>query len=69
MCNRYRASASEIEIAKRFGIPYPGPERGRLPPPELFPKRDAWVARKEPGQRVLDVMRWGFPRPVPAVFL
>jgi putative SOS response-associated peptidase YedK len=35
------------------------------PNPELFPKREGVVVRHgEGGQRVLDVMRWGFP-PLP----
>jgi hypothetical protein len=37
------------------------PEPERLPPPEVISKRDGWVVRKEGGDRVLDVMRWGFP--------
>lgn len=61
MCNRYRASPSEAELAKRFGVPVPNMERGRLPPPELFPKRPAWVVREQDGTRFLDVMTWGVP--------
>lgn len=30
---------------------------------ELFPKRKAPVIRKEAGERILDVMTWGFPPP------
>jgi putative SOS response-associated peptidase YedK len=65
MCNRYRMSAKQVEVARRFGIPerFIMPEPERLPPPELFPKRDGWVVRKENGERVLDVMTWGFPPP------
>jgi putative SOS response-associated peptidase YedK len=65
MCNRYRMSAKQVELAQRFGVdpklimPEPDP----LPPPELFPKRVGWVVRKQDGERVLDTMRWGFPPP------
>jgi len=63
MCNRYRATASEYELAKRMGVDTSllHRERGRLPPPELFPKRDGWVVRKQDGVRRLDVMQWGVP--------
>lgn len=65
MCNRYRMTASQAEIALRFGIDpdliMPEPER--LPPPELFPKREAYVVREEAGKRMLDIMSWGFPPP------
>ena len=65
MCNRYRMTAKQAELAERFGID-PAlimPEPERLPPPELFPKRSAYVIRNESGRRVLDVMTWGFPPP------
>lgn len=65
MCNRYRMTAKQAELALRFGIApeliLPEPER--LPPPELFPKRLAWVVRKQDGARALDLMTWGFPPP------
>jgi putative SOS response-associated peptidase YedK len=63
MCNRYRVSAKQIEIAKRFGVDIDRlmPEPERLPPPELFPRRMGWVVRNEAGERILDVMRWGVP--------
>ena len=63
MCNRYRMTAKQAELAARFGIVAPYPEDVTVPPPELFPKRMGWVVRKEVGQRVLDVMHWGFPPP------
>jgi putative SOS response-associated peptidase YedK len=65
MCNRYRMSAKQAELAQRFGID-PAlimPEPEPLPPPELFPKRTGWVVRQEGGARVLDTMTWGFPPP------
>ena len=64
MCNRYRVSAKQLELAERFGIdprtlmPEPDP----LPPPELFPKRPGWLVRKDAGELHLDVMSWGIPR-------
>lgn len=63
MCNRYRMTAKQAELARAFGVEPPYPEDVTLPPPELFPKRPAWVVRQEVGRRVLDVMRWGFPPP------
>jgi len=51
MCNRYRMSAKQADLAKAFGLPehliMPEPEP--LPPPELFPERIGWVVRKEGG--------------------
>jgi putative SOS response-associated peptidase YedK len=63
MCNRYRMTAKQAELAARFGIVAPYPEDETFPPPELFPKRMGWVVRKEAGTRILDVMQWGFPPP------
>lgn len=61
-------SARQIEVAQRFGID-PSlimPEPETLPLPELFPKGDGWVVRKENGSLILDVMTWGFPPPAQA---
>jgi putative SOS response-associated peptidase YedK len=68
MCNRYRMSAKQAELAHRFGVDpkYIMPEPEPLPPPELFPKRIGRVVRKEGGARVLETMRWGFPPPAAA---
>lgn len=63
MCNRYRVTAKQIEIAKRYGVPLDRlmPEPVQLPPPELFPKKPSWVVRREGEVPVLDVMEWGVP--------
>jgi putative SOS response-associated peptidase YedK len=63
MCNRYRMTAKQAELAQRFGITPPYPEDVTYPPPELFPKRPGWVVRKEAGACILDMMHWGFPPP------
>lgn len=63
MCNRYRMTAKQTEVARAFGIEPPYPEDVTIPPPELFPKRPAYVVRQEDGARRLDVMTWGFPPP------
>src|SRR4028118_1155911 len=58
MCNRFRMTAKQAEVAVQLGID-PAlimPEPGPLPPPELFPKRLGYVVRKEAGARLLDVM-------------
>ena len=60
MCNRYRVTAARAAAAARFGVTVI-PEAENLPPPELFPKRPAWVVRRQDGQRQLDFMQWGFP--------
>lgn len=62
MCNRYRMTAKELELAAAFGVDVSKllPEE-QIPPPELFPKRIGWVVRQEGGQRVLDAMQWGVP--------
>lgn len=64
MCNRYRVSAKQIEIARAFGFDVSKlmPEPERLPPPELFPRKDGWIVRKQDGEQMLDVMHWGIPR-------
>jgi putative SOS response-associated peptidase YedK len=63
MCNRYRMSAKQVDVARAFGIPeqFIMPEPEPLPPPELFPKRMGWVVRKVDGALRMDVMRWGVP--------
>lgn len=61
MCNRYRMTAKQAELARRFGVEPPYPEDITIPPPELFPKRPAWVVRMQGGRRILDVMPWGVP--------
>lgn len=67
MCNRYRMTASRIELLKRFSIDGQAEiDPVGLPPPELFPKRPAFVVRQVGGVRRLDVMAWGFPPPAAA---
>lgn len=60
MCNRYRVTAARAAVAARFGVTLI-PDADTLPPPELFPKRPAWVVRQVDGVRQLEVMRWGVP--------
>jgi putative SOS response-associated peptidase YedK len=62
VCNRYRMTAKELELARHFGIDVSKllPEE-QLPPPELFPKRIGWIVRQQDGQRSLAAMRWGVP--------
>ncbi|WP_394648178.1 SOS response-associated peptidase [uncultured Sphingomonas sp.] len=67
MCNRYRMTEAQIALAARYGVEAPFPPDYTIPPPELFPKRMAWVVRHEEGERALDVMSWGWPRTVPGV--
>ena len=60
MCNRYRMTASRRALAERYGIAVE-PEYEDLPPPELFPKRPAWVVRQTEAGRTAEIMRWGVP--------
>ena len=64
MCNRYRVTAKQMEIARQFGFPVDKlmPEPEPLPPPELFPRKNGWIVRNQDGERSLDVMKWGIPR-------
>ncbi len=62
MCNRYRMSAREIDLARAFNVPVIEPDM-QLPPPELFPKRKGLVVREVDGIRRLEEMLWGFPPP------
>ena len=64
MCNRYRMTARQFDVARALSIALPFDEYPNLPPPELFPKKPAWVAREADGRRILDVMSWGFPHVV-----
>lgn len=57
-------TASRLEVAKRYGINVPADEHDNLPPPELFPKKPAWVVRNVEGEPVIDMMAWGFPHVV-----
>lgn len=65
MCNRYRMSASQREVAERYGIELPFPEDENYPPPELFPDRAALVVTGSADGRAAHAMSWGFPHQVP----
>ncbi|WP_281252581.1 SOS response-associated peptidase [Sphingomonas dokdonensis] len=65
ICNRYRMTAKESDLAARYGIVSPYPEDLTIPPPELFPDKLAYVVRDQGGARILDTMSWGFPHKVP----
>ncbi|TKD51550.1 SOS response-associated peptidase [Sphingomonas baiyangensis] len=60
MCNRYRMTANQAELAARYGIAAFPPDL-TIPPPELFPKRAAWTIREQDGVRTAEAMAWGFP--------
>ena len=52
-------------MLERYGVTGPFNEHETLaPPPELFPKRPAYVVRQEGADRRVDVMTWGFPTTV-----
>lgn len=65
MCNRYRMTEAQIDLAQRYGVDVPFPPDLVVPPPELFPDRPAFVIRRDEGARLIDVMTWGFPHKVP----
>lgn len=54
-------TASQAELATRYGVTVPYPPDLDIPPPELFPKRMAWTIREVAGARVKEPMTWGFP--------
>lgn len=64
MCNRFRMTAKQAELAAAYGIAAPYPADITIPPPELFPKRPAYVVRQHNGARLLDTMSWGFPHTI-----
>jgi len=57
MCNRYRMTANQAELAARYGVEPIYPQDVIFPPPELLPDRRAWVARNDENGRVLDAMK------------
>lgn len=65
MCNRYRMSEAQADLARRYGIEPPYAPDLTIPPPELFPKTMAYVIREEEGRRILDAIAWGVPTQVP----
>ena len=65
MCNRYRMSAKQAELAARYGVTARYPEDLTVPAPELFPARLAWAVRDMGGWRALEPMKWGWPRTLP----
>lgn len=44
MCNRYRMTAKQAELARRYGIVSPYPDDLTISPSELFPGKPAYVA-------------------------
>ena len=58
-------TADEHALAVRYGFNRPIVEPRTLPAPELFPKKPSYVVREKRGERLLDMMAWGFPRKVP----
>jgi putative SOS response-associated peptidase YedK len=64
MCNRYRMTERQAEVAARYGAEIPYLPDITIPSPELFPKRAAWVVKPASidGGRDLASMSWGFPR-------
>lgn len=66
MCNRYRMTERQVELAARYGAQVPYLPDVTIPPPELFPKRHAWVVTPYTieGGRDLASMSWGFPRTI-----
>lgn len=61
MCNRFRQVKTQADLSALFDARIL-PDRPE-PASELFPRRLAAVIRREEGEKVVDVMRWGFPPP------
>ncbi|HYE29015.1 MAG TPA: SOS response-associated peptidase family protein [Allosphingosinicella sp.] len=62
MCNLFRLRAPE-NVARLFDAV--APELPFEPKPEIYPKYEALVVRKEAGERRLDCMAWGIVRTMP----
>ena len=62
MCNRFKGETEHVRLGALFNARLAVEPPAELPL-EKFPKRQSWVLRKEGGERLLDVMRWGFPPP------
>ena len=62
MCNRFRMTASQAEVAASYGVAPIYPEDVTIPPPELLPGKPAWVVRETLSRRSFAVMTLGFPR-------
>ena len=61
--HRFCLTDGQAEIAERYSVTLPYAPDEMFPPPELFPRRPAWVVREEEGARRLGVMMWGVPVP------
>jgi putative SOS response-associated peptidase YedK len=62
MCNLYSSARSQDEIRRTFAVDRD--ETDNLPPlPDIFPDQMASVVHAADGERVLTMMRWGFPPP------
>lgn len=55
-------TANRAAVLARFGVTVDVDE-DRLPAPELFPKREAWVVSNGANGRQLVAMQWGVPPP------
>ena len=61
MCTLYHLTATRAVLANLFRAEPTTPLQS-LPFPEIYPKRLAYVVRRD-GNTMLDVMTWGFPPP------
>jgi len=71
MCNRYRLTAKQADIAAAFEIDFPYEPDETFPAGDIFPTGQKTpfygaVIVKEDGKRKLDRMEWGVPTLVPA---
>jgi putative SOS response-associated peptidase YedK len=62
MCNLYSMTRSRDTIRNLFRVDQDR-TRDQPPLPAIFPDQLAPVVRVEGGQRVIEMMRWGFPPP------
>ncbi len=62
MCNLYSSARSRDEIRRTFAVDRAA--AGNLPPlPGIFPDQTASMVHAADVERVLTMMRWGFPPP------
>ncbi len=65
MCNRFRMTARDAEVAARYGVHPPYLPDESSPAGDLFPKRPALIVRKRyvhGVERACDALQWGWPR-------
>ncbi len=59
MCNLYTERLSAAEVAAHFGVANPIQSNAGE---EVYPGAEGMVVREDDGHRIIEIMKWGFPR-------